>query len=42
MKSRKNNQRKAISITISTTLLAYVDKAAKAATVPALITLRPF
>lgn len=30
MKSRKNNQRKAISITISTTLLAYVDKAAKA------------
>ena len=30
MKSRKNNQRKAFSITISTTLLAYVDKAAKA------------
>lgn len=30
MKSRKSKQRKAISITMSTALLAYVDKAAKA------------
>lgn len=30
MKSRKSKQRKAVSIIMSTALLAYVDKAAKA------------